>query len=68
MIDGSNGLTSWDFLFAQNKLTMFRAHCPFNPLDHLAESKGNMNFNNRIIDSHLQKGKSPKRGIQGPPD
>jgi hypothetical protein len=28
------------FLFAQkNKLTMFGAHCPFNPLVQLAESK-----------------------------
>jgi len=24
----------------QNKLTMFGAHCPFNPLVQLAESKG----------------------------
>jgi hypothetical protein len=25
--------------FFKSKLTMFRAHCPFNPLDQLAESK-----------------------------
>ncbi len=39
MIDGGNGLTSWLLVFAQNKLTMFGAHCPFIPLDQLAESK-----------------------------
>jgi hypothetical protein len=38
MIDGGNGLTSWLFVW-QNKLTMFGAHCPFNPLFQLAESK-----------------------------
>jgi hypothetical protein len=39
MIDGGNGLTSWFFVCAKNKLTMFGAHCPFNPLLQLAESK-----------------------------
>jgi len=27
------------WMFGQNKLTMFGAHCPFNPLVQLAESK-----------------------------
>jgi hypothetical protein len=27
------------WMFGQNKLTMFGAHCPFNPLCQLAESK-----------------------------
>jgi hypothetical protein len=27
------------FVCAKNKLTMFGAHCPFIPLDQLAESK-----------------------------
>jgi hypothetical protein len=39
MIDGGNGLTSWFCFVWQNKLTMFWAHCPINPLDQLAESK-----------------------------
>ena len=39
MIDGSNGLTSWLLVLVKNKLTMFGAHCPFIPLDQLAESK-----------------------------
>ena len=41
MIDGGNGLTSWFGCLAKNKLTMFGAHCPFNPLVQLAESKVN---------------------------
>jgi len=32
-------------MFGQNKLTMFGAHCPFNPLVQLAESKVNRNLN-----------------------
>ena len=39
MIDGGNGLTSWLQVLVKNKLTMFGAHCPVNPLDQLAESK-----------------------------
>jgi hypothetical protein len=39
MMYGGNGLTSWLVCFAQNKLTMFRAHCPFNPRTLLAETK-----------------------------
>ena len=39
MIDGGNGLTSWFGCFWRNKLTMFGAHCPFNSLTQLAESK-----------------------------
>jgi hypothetical protein len=39
MIDGGNGLTSWLLVLVKNKLTMFGAHCPFIPLDQLAESK-----------------------------
>jgi hypothetical protein len=42
MIDGGNGLTSWLLVLVKNKLTMFGAHCPFIPLDQLAESKGEM--------------------------
>ena len=43
MIDGGNGLTSWFDCFGKNKLTMFGAHCPFNPLVQLAESKVKLN-------------------------
>jgi len=39
MINGGNGLTSWFECLVKNKLTMFGAHCPFIPLDQLAESK-----------------------------
>ena len=39
MIDGGNGLTSMVDFVAQNKLTIVGAHCPFNPLDQLAETK-----------------------------
>jgi hypothetical protein len=39
MIDGGNGLTSWLQVLRKNKLTMFGAHCPVNPLVQLAESK-----------------------------
>jgi hypothetical protein len=31
-------------VWAKNKLTMFGAHCPFNPLDQLAESKVKKDF------------------------
>ena len=46
MIDGGNGLTSWFGCLAKNKLTMFGAHCPFNPLVQLAESKVINNLGN----------------------
>jgi hypothetical protein len=39
MIDGGNGLTSWLLVLGKNKLTMFGAHYPLNPLDQLAVSK-----------------------------
>jgi len=39
MMDGGNGLTSWFECLRKNKLTMFGAHCPFNPPTQLAESK-----------------------------
>src|SRR3989337_2872212 len=39
MSDGGNGLTSCLQVLGKNKLTMFGAHCPVNPLDQLAESK-----------------------------
>jgi len=38
MIDDGNGLTSWSYVL-ETKLTMFRAHCPFNPFQHLADTK-----------------------------
>ena len=31
-------------VLVKNKLTMFGAHCPFIPLDQLAESKASENF------------------------
>jgi hypothetical protein len=43
MIDGGNGLTSWFGCFWRNKLTMFGAHCPFNSLTQLAETKDKRN-------------------------
>jgi hypothetical protein len=38
MIDGSNGLTSWRFVW-QNKLTMVWAHCLLPGPDQLAKTK-----------------------------
>ncbi len=53
------------FCLAKNKLTMFGAHCPFNPLDQLAESKVKKDFNEFEFQYRLPVSDNPDYGFVG---
>ena len=60
MIDGGNGLTSWFLILGKTSLPCLGAHCPFIPLDQLAESK----VKSTIVLVIMQKSnKDCRRGI-----